>query len=218
MVSKETPKVDVKKALESGKQRYEATLTEKDAILYALSIGFSKDPMDKEQFKFTYENDSDFRTFPTNALTVCHRGPFSEGNFDVEGIAPFNPMMLLHGEEELTILKPLKHNNHYVINERLIDYQDKVKGALMWLQADIHDAATNEIVAVTVSNLYVRGAGGFGHKGTMKSKIPKKLPTREPDFVGEAQTAPGLAILYRLNGDKNPLHMDPEMAKMGGFD
>lgn len=127
-------------------------------------------------------------------------------------------MMLLHGEEELTIIKPLKYDCKYVINEKLIDYQDKVKGALMWLQADIHDANTNEIVAITVSNLYVRGAGGFGYKGTMKSKIPKKFPTRDADFVGEALTSPGLAILYRLNGDKNPLHIDPEMAKMGGFD
>ena len=71
--------------------------------------------MKKEDFKFTYENDAEFRPFPTNAVTVCHKGPFAEGNFDIEGIPAFNPMMLLHGEEEVTFVKPLKSNTKYGI-------------------------------------------------------------------------------------------------------
>ena len=95
----EKPQVDVQKALTFKQEPYEVTLTNKDAILYALGIGFQQDSMNSNHYKFTYENADGFCAFPTNALTICHGGPFADGDFDVPGIPPFNPMMLLHGEE-----------------------------------------------------------------------------------------------------------------------
>lgn len=75
------------------------TLSNNDVILYALGIGFSRDPMNKGELRYTYENADSFQAFPTNSLVACHRGPFADGDFDIPGIPPFNPMMLLHGEE-----------------------------------------------------------------------------------------------------------------------
>jgi hypothetical protein len=99
--------VDIKKALAHKPTPYEVTVTQNDAILYSLGIGFQNDPMNKDHFRFTYENADSFAPFPTNSLVVCHRGPFADGDFDIPGIPAFNPMMLLHGEEEITIHSPL---------------------------------------------------------------------------------------------------------------
>lgn len=93
------PKVDIELALSYKQTPYEVELQNNDAILYALGIGFQQDAMNEKHFKFTYENADGFQAFPTNAVTVCHRGPFADGDFDVPGIPAFNPMMLLHGEE-----------------------------------------------------------------------------------------------------------------------
>ena len=67
------------------------------------------------------------------------------------------------------------------------------------------------------SSLFVRGIGGFGYKGTIKSSIPK-VPKRAPDFVSEEPTQKNQAFLYRLCNDRNPLHVDPQMSAMGGFE
>jgi len=190
---------------------------EGDAILYALGIGFSRDPMNKSDFKYTYENADDFAAYPTNVVTICHRGPFADGDFDVPGIPPFNPMQLLHGEESVTFVKPLTAGAKYSVQEKIADFQDKGKGALLIFDAEIKNADTQELVATVRSSLFVRGIGGFGYKGKIKNSYPK-VPKRAPDFVGEEKTDPNQAILYRLTNDRNPLHIDPEMAKMGNFD
>jgi peroxisomal enoyl-CoA hydratase 2 len=87
-------------------------LTDKTAILYSLGIGFSKDPMNRDHFKFTYEFDGDFRPFPTNAVTIAQ---VSEKSFKVPGLPDFNPMMLLHGEEDVQFIKPLTKDTTYIV-------------------------------------------------------------------------------------------------------
>lgn len=72
-------------------------------------------------------------------------------------------------------------------------------------------------MAVCQASLFIRGIGGFGYKGTLKSAVPNAMPKRDADFTGEEPTNVNQAILYRLNGDRNPLHVDPDMAEMGGF-
>ena len=78
--------------------------------------------MNAKHFKFTYENNEDFQVFPTNAVTVCHRGPFADGDFDIPGVPPFNPMMLLHGEEQVTFEKPLQAGAKYIVEESAVDF------------------------------------------------------------------------------------------------
>ena len=207
---------DVKKALSFTQQPYEVTLSAKDAILYSLGIGFQQDPMNLDHFRFSYENADYFAPFPTNAVTVCHRGPFADGDFDIPGVPSFNPMTLLHGEEQITIERPLKLDTKYTIQEKIADLQDKKKGALIIFDGEIRESDTGNLQSVVRSSLFVRGIGGFGYKGTVKNDFPP-IPKRAPDMVSEEKTTPNQAVLYRLNSDRNPLHMDPEMAKMGGF-
>jgi hypothetical protein len=117
-----TEKVDIQKVLSFVQKPYEVTLKAGDACLYSLSIGFQQDPTNKDHLKFSYENADHFQPFPTNALTVCHRGPFADGDFDVPGIPTFNPMMLLHGEEEITVHKPLQIDTKYTVSEKMADF------------------------------------------------------------------------------------------------
>lgn len=78
------------------------------------------------------------------------------------------------------------------------------------------DKESGEVVFRIYSNLFIRGIGGFGHKGTIKNAFPSP-PKRQPDHVSTEKTTKNLAFLYRLNGDLNPLHVDPAMSEMGGF-
>jgi 3-hydroxyacyl-CoA dehydrogenase/3a,7a,12a-trihydroxy-5b-cholest-24-enoyl-CoA hydratase/multifunctional beta-oxidation protein/peroxisomal enoyl-CoA hydratase 2 len=117
----EKAEFDVAKALSFKQKPYEVTLSNNDVILYALGIGFSRDPMNKGELRYTYENAENFGAFPTNSLVVCHRGPFAEGDFDVPGIPPFNPMMLLHGEEQQIIHNELKVDTKYIVQEKIVD-------------------------------------------------------------------------------------------------
>lgn len=143
--------------------------------------------MNRDHFKFTYENHEDFQAFPTNAVTVCHKGPFAEGDFSVKGMPAFNPMMLLHGEESVTMIKPLEPGTKYNIFEKIVDIQDKGKGALMYVDAEIKEADSGTHVSTVRTSLFIRGIGGFGYKGTIKNPFPKN-PKRAPDMVKEEKT------------------------------
>ena len=77
--------------------------------------------MNANHYKFTYENAEDFQCFPTNALTVSHGGPFADGDFAIPGVPPFNPMQLLHGEEQVTFDKPMVPGEKYIVEEKIAD-------------------------------------------------------------------------------------------------
>ena len=160
--------VNVEQALKFKQAPYEVEFKNNDAILYALGIGFQADPMNSKDYKFTYENAEEFQAFPTNAVTIAHRGPFADGDFAVPGIPPFNPMMLLHGEEQVIFEKPLVPGDKYIVEENIADFQDKGKGALLIFDSKILSAETRELHSTVRSSLFVRGLGGFGYKGKIK--------------------------------------------------
>lgn len=172
--------------------------------------------MNRKHYRFTYENNGDFVPFPTNAATLCHGGPFLDGDFSAPGLPQFNPMMLLHGEEHIVWHKPLVTGVKYKIQESIPDVSDKKSGASIGLQAIITDDETGDHYATVRSSLFIRGLGGFGYKGKKKTKLPKP-PARPADFTGESKVEENAAFFYRLNSDTNPLHVDPDMAEMGGF-
>jgi len=99
----------------------------------------------------------------------------------------------------------------------MVDLQDKGKGGLMIVDSEISDASTKKLQSVIRTSLFVRGLGGFGYKGTIKNPFPA-VPKRAPDMTKEEPTTKNQAILYRLCNDRNPLHIDPDMAAMGGFE
>lgn len=187
--------------------------TEKDVILYALGlgVGVGQSPVDPTVLQYTYEKN--LRTIPTfgvvpvfSALT----GTFSIPGFDV------NPMMILHGEQYLEVhCDEIPTRAKVVNNTRVKHVFDKGKGALIIVEA-VTKSTSGQPLFRNEFSIFARGEGGFG--GESGPPPGNEPPDRAPDASFETPTMPHQAILYRLSGDYNPLHIDPEFAAFGGFD
>jgi acyl dehydratase len=191
----------------------------KETMLYALSIGFNEDPLNKKHFKFTYELAEDFSVFPTYPA-VFPINDSAELFANCKGIPEFNFMTLLHGEEWIEFHKPLPTSGQVKYRMEFIDVEDKGKGTLFCIQAKIWDMDEKINYASVISNIFVRGVKGNGAKsvGPLKTVLPK-VPTIEPLKEVTIKTQPNQALYYRLGGnDPNPLHVDPDMSIMGGFE
>ena len=187
--------------------------TEKDLILYALGLGVGngEDPVSKKVLSYTYENNlQGIPTFGVVPAFPALTGILSVPGFDI------NPMMILHGEQRIEMLcDQLPTKADTTTTARVTNIYDKGKGALVMLHAttatdDGIDLFRNEFA------IFIRGEGGFG--GESGPPPADAAPDRTPDHVMEYPTLPHQAILYRLSGDYNPLHIDPEFAAFGGFD
>ena len=191
------------------------TYDEKDVILYNLGIGAKR-----TELPFVYENSDSFQALPTFGV-VPYFG--AEVTWRMSDILPnFSPMMLLHGEQYLEIRKfPIPISATLVSYPRLVEVLDKGKSAIMVTGTTTKDAATGDDVFYNESSAVIRGSGSFGgsSKGEDRgaSTAVHQPPERQPDAVVEEATTEEQAALYRLNGDRNPLHIDPEFSKMGGF-
>jgi 3-hydroxyacyl-CoA dehydrogenase/3a,7a,12a-trihydroxy-5b-cholest-24-enoyl-CoA hydratase len=208
--------IDPKLALGAKLEPVESSWNEDKLILYALGVGVGigqsqVDP--KKVLQYTYENG--LKALPTYGVIPV----FSSvgGMFNVPGLS-FNPMMLLHGEQYTEILSPPLPLSAEIVTEGTISgIFDKVKGALVTTEFITRDKKSGQPLVKNVMGAFIRGEGGFG--GDAKAPEPgNNPPDRAPDAVIEYPTQTHQALLYRLSGDKNPLHVDPMMAKMGGFD
>ena len=188
---------------------------DRDVILYNLGIGAKR-----TELPLVYENSDSFQALPTFGV-VPYFG--AETPWNVDEILPnFNPMMLLHGEQYLEIRKfPIPTSATLVSYPRLIEVIDKGKSAIMVSGTTTKNTATGEDVFYNESSAFIRGSGGFGgpSKGSNRGAATAvyQPPKRQPDAIVEEATTEEQAALYRLNGDRNPLHIDPEFSKMGGF-
>ena len=188
---------------------------DRDVILYNLGIGAKR-----TELPLIYEGSDSFQVLPTFGVIP----PFgAEAPWNMDEILPnFNPTMLLHGEQFLEIRKfPIPTASTLVSFPKLVEVVDKGKSAIVVQGATTKDANTGEEVFYNESSLFIRGSGGFGgpSKGSNRGAATTvhQPPKRKPDAVVEEATTEEQAALYRLNGDRNPLHVDPEFAKMGGF-
>ncbi len=180
-----------------------------NVILYHLGVGAGNPPTDPGELRYTYEKD--LKVLPSFA--VCAAFGAMGGLDKVPGLS-FDFMMLLHGEQEVIVHRPLPPSATLKTQAKIAEIWDKGKAALVVLEATSSDADgplfTNRF------SLFLRGEGGFG--GESGPKAGNKAPDRAPDGVIEVPTLPQQALIYRLSGDKNPLHADPEFAAMAGFD
>ena len=185
--------------------------TERDTALYALGIGFGRDPMDEAELPFVYENDSAFRTVPTMATVIAWGGT-------IMGRTGINYLMVVHGEQRVTLHKPLPVAAEIVADERVTGLFDKgkEKGAVLVSEKVIKLKSTGEKLCTLSSTTFARGDGGFGGPKDGAPE-PHQLPTRAPDLVHACDTRPDQAFIYALSGDRNPLHRDPAIAKRAGF-
>lgn len=186
---------------------------DRDVILYALGIGAARDPLDPQELAFTYEGKG-FKLLPTFAVTFPAGMTLSLAS--LAGLK-FNPMMLLHGEHYLEVMQPLPTAAHVTSHGRISQVYDKGSGALIMVDVTSVDEA-GETLAFNQSSLFIRGLGGFGGDSGPSTSRLNLPPEREPDVVHEEAIPANQALLYRLSGDRNPLHADPAMAAQGGYE
>lgn len=185
--------------------------TAKDTILYALGIGLGQDPTDENQLRFVYEDG--LQALPTMAVVLAYPG-FWIRNPET-GV---DWVKVLHGEQAFRIHKPLPPKGRVVGRMKIDEIIDKGpgKGALIYSRRDVYDAESNELLCTLEQTTFARGDGGFGGPSEGQPE-PHAVPSRAPDLSVDISTRPDQALLYRLNGDRNPLHSDPESARRSGF-
>jgi acyl dehydratase len=185
----------------------------KDALLYALGVGAgAEDPY--AELEFTTENTKDTpqQVLPTMAVVLGTGGGGAMGK-----IGSFNPAMLVHGEQAIELMSPIPVSGEVSTVGEIVGIYDKGKGAVIVTEATSTDTSTNQTLFKTRSAVFIRGEGGFG--GDRGPSGPQNVPPeREPDHTVTYPTRTDQALIYRLSGDRNPLHSDPSFAAMGGFD
>ncbi|MGI5157486.1 MaoC/PaaZ C-terminal domain-containing protein [Microbispora sp. CA-102843] len=181
--------------------------TSKDALLYAVGVGAGLGEPTQE-LAFTTENSEDLpqRVLPTFAVLLAQAPAPSFGDFD--------PAKLVHAEQAFTLHRPVPIEGTVTATARVTGVYDKGKGALVVVEstAVLEDGAP---LATSRSAVFIRGEGGFG--GERGPSDDWAAPERDPDRTVTYETRPEQALLYRLSGDRNPLHSDPAFAARGGF-
>jgi acyl dehydratase len=184
--------------------------TERDTLLYALGVGAGT-----KDLAFTTENSHDIeqQVLPTYAVIACPAwGAVGE-------VGTFNFGMLLHGSQQIRLHAPLPPSGKLNVYSEVVDIQDKGEGknAILVFKGVGTDPDTGEVVAESVSTAVIRGEGGFGGQPGERPVAPV-FPDREPDATVALPTTEDQPLIYRLSGDRNPLHSDPWFAQnLAGF-
>jgi acyl dehydratase len=207
--------LDYKKLLALQIPDAEHSYGPKDCMLYALGLGLGQDPLNADELAFVYEKN--LKVLPTFAV--------------MQGYAAYwlrRPEIgvtwekVVHGEQGFVLHAPVAPQGTMIGRTRILDVVDKGegKGALIYSEREISDKASGRRLATLTQTTFCRGDGGFGgpKDGTMRETPPPHvLPQRTPDGICDFSTRPEMALIYRLSGDTNALHVDPEFAKAAGF-
>src|ERR1041384_2327529 len=203
--------IDYDKLLALQIPEVEDTYGPKNCILYALGIGLGQDPMNEDELPFVYEKN--IKVLPTFAL--------------VQGYSPYwlrNPQSgvtwnkVVHGEQGMILHQPVAPKGVVIGATRIVEVIDKGegKGALVYSVRQVTDKASGALLATLTQTTFCRADGGFGGPRS-DTPIPHAIPERAPDLVCDLPTRPEMALIYRLSGDINPLHAEPQFAKDAGF-
>jgi acyl dehydratase len=203
--------IDVDKLLNWPFEELRHEYSVRDTILYALGLGLGSDPLDEEQLRFVYEKD--LRALPTIAVVLAYPGFWLR-----EPGTGVNWKKILHGEQGIVWHAPIPAAAAVVGRTRVTDIIDKGvdKGSLLFSERVVRDDKTGDKLVTLSGTTLMRGDGGFGGPAKEAPK-PHAIPQRAPDAVCDLATAPNTALIYRLSGDYNPLHADPEVARAAGF-
>jgi acyl dehydratase len=183
----------------------------RECILYALGIGLGMNPVDPGELKFVYERAS-LEAFPTMAVVLGWPGRMTDPAFGVD------EKLVVAGDLKVVLHRPLAPQAQLVSRPRIREVIDKGPGnAAIILNTRDLTAKDGTLVATVDSSTFARKHGGFGGKVT-ETPPPPPVPQTPPQIVCDLPTPTNLALLYRLTGDENPLHADPERAKVAGFD
>ena len=185
---------------------------DREVMLYAYGIGMGADPMDEKELLFVNEaaaTPRSLKVVPTFASVAAWGAGPGEMNL--------NRLMVVDGERDITFHKPLAAAAHITADSSVLAVYDKGrdKGAIIRHQTILKDADGGKL-ATLVASRFARGDGGFGGSSEGQPE-PHQVPSRAPDRIVDISTRPDQALIYRLCGDRNPLHSDPEFAKKAGF-
>jgi acyl dehydratase len=189
---------------------------ERDTMLYALGLGFGQDPMDRGALRFVYEQE--LQAVPTMAAVMG-----SPGIWWRDPKTGADAVKLVHGEQDVRVLRSLPVKGRVIARNRVVSLTDKGagKGAVAVVLRTLVDEASGETVAESRNVTFLRGDGGFSAGGGKSDPGPEPLPAvpeRAADIEVSYATRPEAALIYRLSGDVNPLHADPDVAAKAGFD
>lgn len=190
--------------------------TSRDAILYALGVGMGADPLDRHELPFVYEKNQ--LAVPTMASVLASPGFWMRDNKAL-GI---DALKLVHGEQSVTMHASLPPSGSVVGRTRVVRIVDKGegKGAVLQTEKKLHDPITDALIATVEQAIFCRGDGGFSQVsgGGDEAAAPfAATPDGAPARAFDLRTRDDAALLYRLSGDLNPLHADPDVAQKAGF-
>jgi acyl dehydratase len=194
----------------------EHTYTERETALYALSVGFGNDPLDCNALNYTY--GPSISAAPTMAAVLGFPGQWMKN--PESGI---DWVKVVHGEQHIRLHRPLPAAGTVIGRSRIKAIVDKGrgKGAQVLIQRDVFDKASDALLASVEQLNFCRGDGGFTENGQPCDPplpVAPNVPPTPPELVCDITTRPESALLYRLNGDPNPLHADPDVARAAGFE
>lgn len=191
-------------------ETYEQLISDKDAMLFALSVGMGRDPMNLDELSYVYEEG--LQAFPTLPIVLGHPGPWM-----VDPKFGINRQMLVHGTQRLELHGELRPGVPFLASNRVLELVDKGdSGGIIILERTLRDKASGELLARIESGTFCRADGGFGGQRQLSREF-RALPQRSADAIIEVATEPNQALWYRLNGDRNPLHASPAFAAKAGF-
>ena len=184
--------------------------SEVETLLYAQSVGLGRDPVNSRELPFVYENGQALQTLPSMATVLVPDLIPADLGWDYTQV--------LHAEQRLTLHRPIPPAAVLTISKRVLDVFDRgpTRGAMILFEAEGRLAKDETALFTIGSTVIARGDGGFGGSPG-KGPAPHRVPRRAPDLSCELKTRLDQALLFRLNGDRNPLHADPATARAAGF-
>lgn len=188
------------------------TLQVRDTILYALGVGVGVEaPADPQELQYVYELG--LKALPTLAVVLAHPGFWAR-----EPQYGLTWQKLLHGEQTLTLHAPLPVEGRFAGVTTIDEVFDKgaEKGAVLYASRKIYAEASGDLLATVGQSMFLRADGGFGGR-TLGAPTPHPTPDRAADETALIRGRPDQALLYRLSGDYNPLHIEPAVARQAGF-
>jgi len=203
--------IDLKKLLALKVPAVEHSYGPKDCMLYALGLGFGQDPLNADELTFVYEKN--LKALPTFAFMQAYSAYWlREANLGITWTH------VVHGEAGCVLHRPVAPQGTVLGRTRIVDVADKGegKGALIYSVREVSDKATGDLLASLTQTTFCRADGGFGGP-KRETPPPHPIPERAPDIICDMTTRPEMALVYRLSGDVNPLHAEPDFARQAGF-
>jgi acyl dehydratase len=187
------------------------TYTDIETMFYALSVGMGRDPLNRKELPYVYEQGGLLHTMPTLCTVLVPNMFPPDLGWDYSQV--------LHAEQRMQLYRPLPPAADLLIDKKVIDAFDRgpSRGALILLEAEGRLASDGTVLFTLGFTIMARGDGGFGGPSG-KAPLPHRAPKREPDLSCDIETRQDQALMYRLTGDRNPLHADPAHAAAVGFE